>query len=329
MGFGVAVSSGGKGGITITTDMYPISYESFYVDKTKISAGGVPITHYIPFALNQEHWKLKGFEVAKESISLIVTGVKDRFKPYMVIDTIGELWKTKAVEMMKGEEHASEKILIGFCAFHHLLLAFALEIPEIRDIATKKVKEFISSPNARNKNACPDFGKFLPLFLISDIPWENDQHAGRFCVSELFTRNAMWILKQHQGLENPKIDDNRVKKSWAPSEVGLKLTCFQIRYLLEVGRPLPGGSESLEDGWKRLNSLLGRPNAKMTSDFQATVKRVQAIPDYVTWFEAMGLGKPPESVICEMLQDAMQNSSDQGYHGGRGGGRGGRGRGGR
>jgi len=58
MGFGVAVSTSGKG-LSITTDMYPISYESFYVDKTKISAGGQPITHFIPFVLNQEHWKSK------------------------------------------------------------------------------------------------------------------------------------------------------------------------------------------------------------------------------------------------------------------------------
>jgi len=208
-------------------------------------------------------------------------------------------------------------------------LAFALEIPEIKDIATKKVKEFISSPNARNKNACPDFGRFLPLFLISDIPWENEQHAGRVCVSELFTRNALWIIKKYPELENIRNSKNRVQQSWGPSEVGLKLTCFQIRYLLEVGRPSKGGSENLEEAWKRLNSLLGRPNAKMTSDFQATVKRVQAIPDYITWFEAMGLGTPPESVICEMLEDAMQNSATQGYHGGSGGRGRGRGRGGR
>jgi hypothetical protein len=49
----------------------------------------------------------------------------------MVLDLIGELWKTKAVEMMKGEEHASEKVLVGFCAFHHLLLAFTKTYPYV------------------------------------------------------------------------------------------------------------------------------------------------------------------------------------------------------
>jgi hypothetical protein len=54
--------------------------------------------------------------------------------------------------------------------------------------ATEKVTAFISSPDQRNKKACPDFGRFLPLFLISDILWEDERHAGRVCVSELFTR---------------------------------------------------------------------------------------------------------------------------------------------
>jgi len=197
-------------------------------------------------------------------------------------------------------------------------------------ICTDKVAYFISSPNNRNKQNCPDFGRFLPLFLLSDIKWEDEKHAGRICVSDLLTRNAMWILKQERDLIDPDLDNNRVTRSWAPSQVGLKLTCFQIRYILEVGRP--ENETSLQQNWERLNKLMGRPSARMVQDFQATVKKVQAITDYPTWFKAMGLGSPPESEILAMLQDAMRNSESQGYHsasgggGGRGGGRGGRGR---
>ena len=60
-----------------------------------------------------------------------MTGKTNEFKNEQVLEVIGELWKTKAVEMMKGEEHASEKVLFGFCAFHHLLLAFASTIPYV------------------------------------------------------------------------------------------------------------------------------------------------------------------------------------------------------
>jgi hypothetical protein len=48
---------------------------------------------------------------------------------------LGELWKTKVVELMKGEnggaqqEFASEKVLNGLFAVNHLLLALAQDDP--------------------------------------------------------------------------------------------------------------------------------------------------------------------------------------------------------
>jgi ubiquitin-protein ligase len=323
IGFGVKVENG-RNGMTITTDLFPISYDSFYKDNVRLSSGGAEITHWIPFVVNEENW-VKAREVACESMSLIKTGKKSSFEISFVLDVIGELWKTKAVEMMKGEEHASEKVLVGFCAFHHLLLAFCKSYPKLVEIATQKVRTFIKSPNDRNKSSCPDFGRFLPLFLISDILWEDETHAGRVCVSELFTRNAMWILKQHPELSSPSKDLERITKSWEPSQVGLKLTCFQIRYILEVGRP-PSESDIYKN-FERLNSLAGRPTVQMTQKFQQTVKGVQKIVDYPTWFQAMGLGKPPDSAILKMLQDAMNNSEIQGYHGGKSYSSRGRGRG--
>jgi len=100
------------------------------------------------------------------------------------------------------------------------------------------------------------------------------------------------------------VNKDRVLKSWGPSSVGLKLTCFQVRYILDVGRPNHEGdinqnfqvsiSHSFFDLFhfifckftttKRLNKLYGRPDAKMTSDFQQTVKKVQAIANYEDWF---------------------------------------------
>ena len=88
----------------------------------------------------------------------------------------------------------------------------------------------------------------------------------------------MWILKQHPGLEsvNDK-DQSRIQKSWDPSQVGLKLTCFQIRYLLEVGRPT--NETDINLNYQRFNSLYGRPTQQMVDQFQQTTKKVQAIAD--------------------------------------------------
>jgi hypothetical protein len=85
----------------------------------------------------------------------------------------------------------------------------------------------------------------------------------------------MWILKQHPDLEDPTVNNNRIAKSWEPSQVGLKLTCFQIRYLLEIGRP--ANDKDINKSWDSLNKLYGRPTAQMIQNFQQTVKKVQAI----------------------------------------------------
>jgi hypothetical protein len=82
-------------------------------------------------------------------------------------------------------------------------------------------------------------------------------------------------LKQYPELENPTVDDNRITKSWQAAHVGLKLTCFQIRYLLEVGRP--ANEKDIYKNWESLSKLNGRPTSQMIQRFQQTVKRVQAI----------------------------------------------------
>ena len=71
------------------------------------------LTNWIPFVINSSNWE-KAQPVAEKAISQILTGRESEFKvmkfqtvdliiqPEMVLDIVGELWKTKAVEMMKG-----------------------------------------------------------------------------------------------------------------------------------------------------------------------------------------------------------------------------------
>jgi hypothetical protein len=44
-----------------------MSYESFYKDNVRTSAGGAKITHFVPFAINAENWK-KAQKEAEDSI---------------------------------------------------------------------------------------------------------------------------------------------------------------------------------------------------------------------------------------------------------------------
>lgn len=54
-------------GMQISTDLFPLSKESFYEDHIRLSPGGLPITHWIPFVIDEENWK-KAKEAAKESV---------------------------------------------------------------------------------------------------------------------------------------------------------------------------------------------------------------------------------------------------------------------
>eukprot|EP01106_Pelomyxa_sp_JSP_P014952 TRINITY_DN4948_c0_g1_i1.p1 TRINITY_DN4948_c0_g1~~TRINITY_DN4948_c0_g1_i1.p1 ORF type:complete len:399 (+),score=78.60 TRINITY_DN4948_c0_g1_i1:126-1199(+) len=327
IGFGIDVSQTPKGK-EIKTDLYPLSYTAFYEGNVRSTPGGAKITHWLPFAITAEHWA-RVAATAQQAMSFISFNDYTRFHPGLVFEVVGEMWKTKAVELMKNEEHASEKVLLGFVAFHHLLLACVQSFPNLIQRASDIVRGFVSDERSRNKQAVPDFGRFLPLLLISDIQWTGTTPcASKSCVEELFNRNVLWILKDHPDLETMRGSPARIAPSWENSQVGLKLTCFQVRYLLDVGRP--PASPGVADAWGRLNALAGRPTAAMTTAFQQTVKRVQQLSSYPAWFAAMGMPVPTEPELVQMLESAVYNSARLGYHGrggGGGGGGGGRGRG--
>eukprot|EP01105_Mastigella_eilhardi_P007472 TRINITY_DN18907_c0_g1_i1.p1 TRINITY_DN18907_c0_g1~~TRINITY_DN18907_c0_g1_i1.p1 ORF type:complete len:375 (-),score=65.77 TRINITY_DN18907_c0_g1_i1:27-1151(-) len=320
IGFGVEVTRTPKG-VEIKTDLCPLSYEAFFSGQPRSSALGARLTHWLPFVVSKEHWA-RVLPTAKQCCSLIVRDTPTGFLPGDVLHVIGELWKTKAVEMMKCEEHASEKVLLGFVAFHHLLLAFAQSCPEIAREASHRVRDFTTYEQQRTKSKCPDFGRFLPLLLVSDIMWcGTSPFAASACIGELFNRNVLWILKQSPWLSDSAAPPaRRICGSWEASQVGLRLTCFQVRYILDVGRPRT--ETDIVANLARLDALAGRPTRAMIDEFQQTTKRLQHLGSYYDWFLDMGLDKPSETDLMNMLLTAMDNSARLGYHGG-GGSRGG------
>ncbi len=165
-----------------------------------------------------------------------------QFDVKMPLDVIGELWKTKAVEMMKGAEHASEKVLIGFCAFHHLLLAFTRTYPyglfhtfslpwlaiwwrlrrnecsplSVRQTIEIRKRVLILEGSCRSFWSATSCGKTTST-LEECASRNSSQGTPRDNVTK--RRNAMWILKQHPDLEDYTKDNGRIKKSWEPSQV--------------------------------------------------------------------------------------------------------------
>lgn len=113
--------------------------------------------------------------------------------------------------------------------------------------------------------------------------------------------------------------------SWAPSETGLKLTAFQVRFALNA---LPWAREAFPTdvvaAYDRLNkphllvrsmynSLGGRPTSEMLSRFQVEAKRIEAMSSFEQFFDMvdMSCGRMEIQV---MLCDAMLSSVKSGYH---------------
>jgi ubiquitin-protein ligase len=386
LGFGVDVQRRPDGSIvSITTDLEPISMEIFIMGCIRKSALGAPMTHFFPFGIYEEHWKRTKLVLRGCVDAILGQGPDSRnlkTDEERLLFVVGELWKSMAVLMMKGETHTSEKVLKGFCSLHHLLL-LATEEPDLvlkdgnarnwetgtsngsvavetkmgkdagepwaqvarrkpriiqmtqpeprkslNTIASRQVRAFVAHPANRTKSKVPDFGRFLPLILLSDLSWQEMQAA---VVEEVLTRNARWIVRAHTSLGLIKEGERRqlsgrMGKSWDASSTGLKLTAFQIRFFVNV---LPWAHSALpakllaayERRPKSLlliaramyNSLGGRPTPEMLERFQNEAKQIESLTNFPAFFNMINMPRGDMDIQI-MLCNAMANSSRAGYH---------------
>ena len=396
LGYGVNVVRRERDGSieSITTDLTPISMEIFFKGRIRKSALGAPMTHFFPFAINEDHWQ-KAKRVLPGCVNAILrNGPEDasvQTQEDRLLFVVGELWKSMAVLMMKGGTHASEKVLKGFCSLHHILLlvtdvpdpvmegkpvvkaaaaAAALVVspssPQSSDdssnntgdgqswsmvvrhqkksrsrhetskstsdllsLVNRRVRGFARNPRMRHKAQCPDFGRFLPQLLLSDVTWKAIQEP---FIGELLTRNARWICRASRDLGVVKFSEqfvlsNRAQRSWMASNTGLKLTAFQIRFALNVvpwaRKALPSEVVSAyEDSSHQPHLLLvrsmynllgGRPTQDMLSRFQEETKTIEAMSSFGEFFRMIDM-LCDDMAIQQMLCDAMENSRRFGYH---------------
>lgn len=377
LGFGVHVQYRPRDGSieSITTDLSPISMEVFYKGRIRKSALGAPITHFFPFAINEQHWE-RANRVLPGCVNAILGNSPEaeslRAHEDKLLVVVGELWKSMAVLMMKGETHTSEKVLKGFCSFHHLLLlatgepdpvlshspvlksflsSSAGETNEpgwttvinskqhgakkaddasspLLQLANDKVRKFARNPWMRHKARCPDFGRFLPTILLSNVTWDE---VKRPFLGELLARNARWICQENRQLQVVRPDERirlsgRVEQSWDANNTGLRLTAFQIRFFNSVvGWARSAFPADIVKAYERhpnskqflvramYNTLGGRPTPEMLSQFQEEAKRIEAMGSFREFFQSVAMPLT-EMDVQIMLCEAMQDSERYGYH---------------
>ena len=77
---------------------------------------------------------------------------KFNFKPIYCLKILSSLMSSQIIKLMKGEKYISIKALEGYISFHHLLIKLSKEIKEIKFLANKIIKNFISNSHIRHKN---------------------------------------------------------------------------------------------------------------------------------------------------------------------------------
>merc|ERR1712070_1227416 len=91
--------------------------------------------------------------------------------------------------------HASERALQGYCAFHHLLLAFCARRPDMRKEANRRVDQLLLTGRT-TKREIPDMGVLLAVLAVTDRSWRDGQVAWAV-LGETLDRNVRWLLPDY------------------------------------------------------------------------------------------------------------------------------------
>ena len=227
--------------------------------------------------------------------------------------------------------HASERALLGYCSFHHLLLAFCARFPLMREEANAMVARAIDARTS--KDEIPDLGVFLALLTVTDQSWSCSKLAWAV-LGETLDRNVRWALPNmpylrrfERAMTNTQAEQvckaATVLSDWLiHTATSRRVLMFQAYFLTAVGRP-KGAHPSAVLG--HYNCSLGRPSARMVENLRVACGEIMATSDWPGFFNRLGLPLPAKAQVAHRLRVAVQNSRQKGYHGpapssGRGGG---------
>lgn len=276
---------------------------------------------FIPLYINNEHGE-RSLPLAEECFRLIFGRLE--FTPTLALDTLSKLMNTTVVNIMKSVEDLecgelqmvdSIKALEGYMSFHHLLLAFTNKYPELKDLANAKVKQFIETPLARDKEVTPDMGELLCYLAISEYSWQEFLPSW---LSEGFQRNARWILAKYPNLLNEEEEFSciRLHQSYRASLTGFRLAMFQRYFMTEIASPpeLNGKPDKLDILFQQYNSRLGKPPSGMAEALQDHSRMVLDCDNYFDYFELMGFAAPTSKMIWKWLKNSVKLSEVRKYH---------------
>lgn len=318
LGFGVSADYHRDGNLKdLSTELDVISETAFSKFSLRRGAWGEDFQYFLPLVLDGSHMQRALPTLEQSLVSLAthdkrIAGEIPEFQPWMALAVLPQLMNSFAVSLMNSKQevtrHASEKALLGYCSFHHMLLGLCAKHPSIERVATKKLQNFIRSEASRHKSETPDLGQLVVYAAISrEVRW---QHIAEALVQETSIRNVMWLLREKPSLENAS-DSVMLQEGFAGRLTSLRLIMFQSFFLSQVACPEGEGPEA---ALARYGRQFGLPTeAQKDSLFQAA-KEILAVSTWPQYYARLRLRCPSRQEQVERLRRSFRDSASCGYH---------------
>mmetsp|Transcript_77165 Transcript_77165/g.200769 ORF Transcript_77165/g.200769 Transcript_77165/m.200769 type:complete len:901 (+) Transcript_77165:77-2779(+) len=318
LGFGVSAEYHDDRNLkTLSTELDVLSLTAFSQFNLRRGVWGEDFEYFLPLMLDGSHMQ-RALPILEQSLACLAAGgIKQNntascFEPWMALAVLPQLMNSFAVSLMNSQEgvtrHASEKALLGYCSFHHMLLALAVRHPCIAQVAQRKLRNFLHGQ--RHKSQTPDLGQLIVYCAVSeDISWQN---IARDVVEEAGVRSVLWLLRNKPGLERPGIGDAALlRESFQGRLTGLRLLMFQAFFLRSIARPVGEGPDA---ALCRYNRQFGLPTAAQKEALFLAARDILAVNSWSGYYERLGLPWAGNQEQACLLRQAIQDSAWNGYH---------------
>lgn len=220
-----------------------------------------------------------------------------------------------AVSLMNAKggasRHASEKALLGYCSFHHMLLALSAKHFSIAQVAKEKLRNFMRGEHGCHKSQTPDLGQLIVYCAVAEpgFGWEDIASA---VVREAGVRGVMWLLRENPRLESSNVSDAvLVRDCFQGRLTGLRLLMFQALFLRSVACvDAIAPCEAL----RRYNLQFGLPTSSQKENLFAAARDILAVGTWPAFYSSLGLPCPSIRQQAVTLRQAIDQSAICGYH---------------
>jgi len=319
LGLGLNVLYRADGSISqVDCALDPVSHHAFSLEKVREGLWREEFNHFLPLVLDGDHAS-RAKPLLERCIARIVVGPGATFEPWMILILYPAVMNSFVVSLVTTStesgpaRHASEKALEGYCSFHHAFLYLSQQYPEVVQIATRRLQNFLSNETYRTKAETPDVGQLLVYLAITPAKSGGWEALAPKLLEECFDRNVRWMLKGTPSLGHRGVaQHHRLRETFDATLTSYRLLMFQALFLHEVGRP---SGISRDKVLHRYNQQFGLPTSQQRDALFDGCRRIFAVSEWVDFFAALGLTMPTEAALCARLEEAIDRSWSKGYHG--------------